>query len=634
MAGAFPEDVGVRAATIDELLSDDFIPLKGEKADAEKSARRLAAWCRSSSSGDWVLFARRLSKEDLSTDLVLPRLATVRRRPEAPVPAWLIDAQWIWAALHADMGDSARRPASSPDPHPFEDLILPVTNAAREKLRARVNAADAGRLTPAAWEQLERTLLARLAKLCAPAFYECLLARAQVRGGHAHVDDYAAFIEFMRGTGFEGMFDAKPVLLRLMASITRQWIEATAEFITRLADDQVEIRRRLLRCGPGSRVDRIEAGLSDPHNFGRSVLILSFEDGHRVVYKPKDMRLDAFWEELIKWLNRQPAPTDLRAPPTLVREGYGWSGFIEHSDCQDRDGLERFYYRAGAWVALLHLFAATDIHEENIVAAGDHPVPIDLEMILQGRKLGDEVESPDTSALHLAIERIAGSVMMTGLLPAYGRTPENEIYRWGGLNQLNPVFEETGWTNVNTGLMRPVRSRKESIRRTNLPRLDGLPPPLSDFLPSLVAGFEAYSRFLSSKAGELLSLPIFEALSATPVRRIRRPTRFYYLLLERLRDHRNMGDGAEWSAHMDFLARLEDMDNAPDDVWPLLRAERTQDERAPIERARERLRTVLARLPDDPPPLFDHRLVSDGGGRSSAWPSLTRHRSSRDGSEH
>jgi len=48
----------------------------------------------------------------------------------------------------------------------------------------------------------------------------------------------------------------------------------------------------------------------------------------------------------------------------------------------------------------------------------------------------------------------------------------------------------------------------------------------------------------------------------------------------------------------------------------MLRAERTQDERAPIERARERLRKVLARLPDDPPALFDHRLVSEGGSET------------------
>jgi proteasome accessory factor C len=45
----------------------------------------------------------------------------------------------------------------------------------------------------------------------------------------------------------------------------------------------------------------------------------------------------------------------------------------------------------------------------------------------------------------------------------------------------------------------------------------------------------------------------------------------------------------------------------------MLRAERTQDERAPIDGARERLRAVLAQLPDDPPPLLDHRLVSEGG---------------------
>jgi proteasome accessory factor C len=48
----------------------------------------------------------------------------------------------------------------------------------------------------------------------------------------------------------------------------------------------------------------------------------------------------------------------------------------------------------------------------------------------------------------------------------------------------------------------------------------------------------------------------------------------------------------------------------------MLRAERTQDERAPIDRARERLRAVLARLPDDPPPLFDHRLASEGGSEA------------------
>ena len=62
---AFYERLIVRAATIDELLSDDFEPLPGQKGDADLAARRLAAWCRSCASGDWSLFGRRLDRDGL-----------------------------------------------------------------------------------------------------------------------------------------------------------------------------------------------------------------------------------------------------------------------------------------------------------------------------------------------------------------------------------------------------------------------------------------------------------------------------------------------------------------------------------------------------------------------------------------
>ncbi|HEY2839018.1 MAG TPA: hypothetical protein VGJ26_07715, partial [Pirellulales bacterium] len=60
---AFFERLIVRAATIDELLSDDFEALPGQKGDADLAARRLAEWCRSSASGDWSLFTRRLDRD-------------------------------------------------------------------------------------------------------------------------------------------------------------------------------------------------------------------------------------------------------------------------------------------------------------------------------------------------------------------------------------------------------------------------------------------------------------------------------------------------------------------------------------------------------------------------------------------
>jgi type 2 lantibiotic biosynthesis protein LanM len=54
-----------------------------------------------------------------------------------------------------------------------------------------------------------------------------------------------------------------------------------------------------------------------------------------------------------------------------------------------------------------------------------------------------------------------------------------------------------------------------------------------------------------------------------------RPTRFYAMLLQRLKAHRSMDDGASWSAQADFIARLSDWDDVSDPVWPFHGAERT-----------------------------------------------------------
>ena len=67
---------------------------------------------------------------------------------------------------------------------------------------------------------------------------------------------------------------------------------------------------------------------------------------------------------------------------------------------------------------------------------------------------------------------------------------------------------------------------------------------------------------------------MFGDFAGVPVRKVVRPTRFYYMLLQRLKDHRAMDDGAVWSAQADFVARLAEWDEESDPLWPLHRAER------------------------------------------------------------
>src|SRR5262245_53094401 len=113
-----------RAVTIDELLSDAYRPLPGQKRDADLAGPRLAAWCRASASGDWALFTRRLQRDGLSIEDVLARFATVGRNPAVPAPSWMADATWVGAALSRS-GDREQWLTISAQVA-FEDLLAPL----------------------------------------------------------------------------------------------------------------------------------------------------------------------------------------------------------------------------------------------------------------------------------------------------------------------------------------------------------------------------------------------------------------------------------------------------------------------------------------------------------------------------
>jgi type 2 lantibiotic biosynthesis protein LanM len=572
---AFYERLIVRAATIDELLSDDFEPVPGQKDDADLAARRLAAWCRSSASGDWSLFGRRLERDGLSTGQVLTKFATVRRKAFAASPAWIDDAIWIEQALQQPAKTAKSVAALDPAaPCAFEQLFAPVVDQAEALLWSGIDATVAGHLTGSARAGLCQALLKELSGLAAPAIYERLAAaRKAARAAAGTPARYDRFVADMKSGGLRRLFEDKPVLLRLLATLTRQWIETSREFVLRLAADLAAIRRDLLPAGANGRVVKVERDISDPHNGGRSVHIVSFEDGARVVYKPKDLRLDIAWHGLIGRLNRADPPVELRAVRALARDGYGWSEFIVHVGC-DQQGCERFFRRAGGWLALFHCFAASDMHQENMIAAGDHPVPIDLETVLQAAPEKQKVPDPEDQAFDAASELLANSVMMVGMLPAYARSPDNKVFAIGGMTADWGSKITIAWENMNSDEMRPARVLESGKSSPNLPHVDGRYAKFADHIGSFVAGFQHYAQFLLHRSRDANLGGLFDGFAGAPVRKVIRPTRFYVMLLQRLKNHRSMDDGVAWSAQADFIARLAEWDDDCDSLWPAQRAER------------------------------------------------------------
>lgn len=553
-----------RAATIDELLSDAYQPLPGQKDDADLAGRRLAAWCRAAASGDWSLFARRLHRDGLSIPDVLARFATVRRNPSIPAPGWMDDAAWVSAAL--------RRPDEPGPAHAgadvaFEQLLAPAVRDAQTQLWGGVDPRVRAAFTDSAHADLHSALLTELSGLCAPALYE-RFAEVRQRGAGYH-----EFVADMRATGFRCLFEDQPVLLRLMASVTRQWIDTSREMITRLAADLPSIRLDLLGSDTPCRVTGIEGRLSDPHNFGRTVRIIAFDDGSRVVYKPKDLGVDAAWAALVGRLNDSAPPVDLRAMRVIARPDYGWTEFIAHTICADPQDFRLFFRRAGAWLALFHAFVGVDMHQENIVASASHPVPIDLEMILQASDARFHLDNTDDSdqAVPAAMQTVIDSVVAIGLLPAYGKHASSGIFVIGGVTSNSSPRVTVRWTDVNTDAMQPVKLVDTAATISNLPYVDGRRGSLRENLDEFISGFGDYARFLQRHQPR----DLLEGFSGLVVRTVIRPTRFYSFLLERMRDHRTMDDGVIWSAQADFAARLADWESDADPIWPLHRSERT-----------------------------------------------------------
>src|SRR5690242_6565919 len=482
------------------------------------------------------------------------------------------DAIWIEQTLK----EAGRTDPEVAPVYPFEDLFTALIERAEALVWSGVDTSTCNRFDEPAQASLRHMLLAVLCELCAPALYE-RFAKSRDRDKLAQAPGTARYREFianLRSGGLRQLFEQKPVLLRLIAVLTRQWIDVTREFIDRLAADLPAIRRELVKATAGSNIVEIRSGVSDPHNGGRCVSIVTFADGTHVVYKPKDLRLDVALSELVERLNGGGAPVALKTARALSRTGYGWTEFIEHAGCADARDCDAFFRRAGAWLALLHCFVTTDIHQENMIAVGEHPVPIDLETMLQPSAEEHKIGEPDAAAFDAAMDIVGNSVMTVGLLPAYGRSVDNNVFAMGGMTADWGARIIIAWKDVNTDAMRPAKVEEASARTPNLPHVNGRYAKLGDHVESFITGFADHAGFLMRQVRDATAQQLLQDFAGLTVRKVIRPTRFYYMLLRRLKDHRHMTDGGVWSAQADFMARLADWDKTTDPLWPLQRAER------------------------------------------------------------
>ena len=177
------------------------------------------------------------------------------------------------------------------------------------------------------------------------------------------------------------LFQKFPVLARLWCLTIGQWCDHVTEVLERWRKDRRAVGEFFFGKQVADTVDDMRPGLSDPHNRGRSVTLIEFNGGRRVIYKPRSGKSESAWFSLLAWMNRNGFQPRLRLARLLLRKDYYWMEYVEVASCENQAAVRRFYERMGALIAAAYLLKAVDCHRENVIAAGEYPVLVDIDAL-------------------------------------------------------------------------------------------------------------------------------------------------------------------------------------------------------------------------------------------------------------
>jgi lantibiotic modifying enzyme len=347
---------------------------------------------------------------------------------------------------------------------------------------------------------------------------------------------------FSEAASWSALFEEYAVLGGVVGTLRQQFRDQVVELCDRLAADTAAlVARGLIPRGP-SRLIALDASMSDPHRGGRVVWKLTFTSDdarHVVMYKPKPLAIDARFQAVLARCNAAIERGELAGVPpfrtldVVDRGDYGWMEFLTAPGCDDEAAVARFYCRQGALLALLHVLLGTDMHHENLIAHGEHPIIVDLETLFHPFITTREASA---SAKTNAEEGFEHSVLRIGLLPWRAlRNEGNPGINVGALgdgeSQALP-FPVQRWEGAGRDDMRLVDKPGVMSAVDNLPRIGDRRVAYFEYAGVIADGFEGMLRYIARTRDEWTAPGgVLDGFADDPVRYVVRPTSTYEKVL-------------------------------------------------------------------------------------------------------
>ncbi|NET33072.1 MAG: type 2 lantipeptide synthetase LanM [Cyanothece sp. SIO1E1] len=570
---------------------------------------RLQTWQRVVAKGDEALFAQRLALDNLTVDALRPQLGHVRYTADT-LPSWAYTLQTIWqTASHHSLEEDTPIWEQSlffelSEPIAFEPFYIPCLHVAERQLTCQLGTGAWTHLSDSARDTLKLSLIRRLQEICirtlCQKFSQFRSSGDRPQGffgldfqGHHSQQQYRKFLQSLFQDGLRDFFTGYAVLGKLVATVIDFWVESTCEFIQRLAIDWLAIQAQFSHGAPLTQVIDLKTNVSDPHNRGRSTIILTFDNTLRVVYKPKNLGTDVAYFQLLAWCNRQTNLLPLQTLQVLNRGTHGWVEYVKPNPCPNQAAVKRFYERSGMLLCLIYLLNGSDCHAENLVACGEQPILIDTETLMTPSIQTPTSElnatsaspHPEAKALASALEhvgqRLEKSVLSTLLLPIPNGNSPLDRSGFGGITSMQ--HRVMYLRDINTDGMRIDFKTITAEANANAPTLNHQPVSPHDYLEELTTGFEHMYRQVLAHHQVLLSAngPL-QAFEGQPIRYVFRSTQTYAAILNQSYQPSLLQHGIDRSIRLDILSRAFLTQPEHPHTWPLLACEQQAMEQLDI----------------------------------------------------
>ncbi len=222
--------------------------------------------------------------------------------------------------------------------------------------------------------------------------------------GETHAERADKFTKIMKkGEEIDTFFSKYPLLLEVLNKTINDRIKLYSIILDLFIQEEEEIRDTFDIKGA---MISIECGVADTHE-GKTVSLVTFNDGSKLIFKPRSASLDIAYATIVRFLADD--KINMFFPRVIEHNTHSWHFFIENKACETKLQCCQYYYRAGIHLAALFSLGSSDIHYENVIAYGEHPVIVDLETILCGSMTENSKKESNKS--------INNSVVSTGMLP-------------------------------------------------------------------------------------------------------------------------------------------------------------------------------------------------------------------------